>query len=51
MVKIQQISKNITPFAGVFFANDEFNNSGLSKLIDNQLGIRNSTKDYSYIFD
>ena len=48
MTKIQKISKNITPFAGVFFANDEFNRSGLRQLIDNQLGIRVSTKDYSY---
>jgi len=48
MTKVQKISKNITPFAGVFFANDEFNRSGLRKLIDNQLGIRISTKGYSY---
>ena len=48
MTKIQQISKNISPFAGVFYVNDEFNKSGLGKLIDNQLGIRNSTKGYSY---
>ncbi|MDR2835188.1 MAG: hypothetical protein LBV69_03165 [Bacteroidales bacterium] len=47
-MKVQQISKTITPFAGVFFANDEFNKSGLGKLIDNQLGNRNSTKGYSY---
>lgn len=33
MTKIQQISKNITPFAGVFYANDEFNNFGVSKFI------------------
>jgi len=48
MTKVQKISKNITPFAGVFFANEEFNNSGLRKLIDNQLGSRSSTKGYSY---
>ena len=46
--KVQTISKNITPFAGIFFANDEFRRSGLRKLIDRQLGIRNSTKGYSY---
>ena len=39
MTKVQKISKNITPFAGVFFAHDECKRSGLSKLIDNQLGI------------
>jgi hypothetical protein len=48
MTKIQKISKNITPFGGVFFVNDEFKNSGLRKLIDIQLGIRTSTKGYTY---
>ena len=48
MTKVQKISKNITPFAGIYFVNDEFNQSGLSKLIDNQLGIRASTKGYTY---
>ena len=48
MTKIQKISKNITPFAGAFFVNEEFNNSGLRKLIDNQLGSRAPTKGYSY---
>jgi len=48
MTKVQKISKNITPFAGVFFAHEEFNRSGLRELIDNQLGIRSSTKTYSY---
>jgi hypothetical protein len=48
MTKVQKISKDITPFAGVFYANDEFKHSGLHKLIDNELGKRASTKDYSY---
>ena len=48
MTKIQKISKNITPFGGIFFVNEEFNRSGLRHLIDNQLGIRVSTKGYSY---
>jgi hypothetical protein len=48
MTKVQTISKKITPFAGVFFANAEFSRLGLRKLIDNHLGIRNSTKGYSY---
>jgi hypothetical protein len=48
MTKVQTISKNFTPFAGVFYAHEEFNRSGLRKLIDNQLGIRISTKGYSY---
>ena len=49
MTKIQKISKNITPFAGVFFVHEEFKRSGMSKLIDNELGVRNSTKGYSYL--
>ena len=48
MTKVQKISKNITPFTGVFYANDEFKRCGLHKLVDNQLGIRISTKGYSY---
>ena len=48
MAKIQKISKSITPFAGVFFVNDEFSRSGLEKLIDKQLGVRSSTCGYSY---
>ena len=48
MAKVQKVSKNITPFAGVFYVNDEFHRSGLCQLIDNQLGYRKSTKDYSY---
>jgi Transposase DDE domain. len=48
MTKVVKTSKTITPFAGVFFAHEEFNRSGICKLIDNQLGVRNSTKDYTY---
>jgi hypothetical protein len=48
MTKVQKISKNITPFAGVFYANDEFKRSGLGTLINSQLGPRISTKGYSY---
>jgi len=48
MAKIEKISKNITPFAGIFLVDEEFNRSGLRKLIDNQLGHRVSTKDYTY---
>jgi hypothetical protein len=48
MTKVQKFSKNIIPFAGVFFIHDEFKRSGLRNLIDNQLGIRSSSKGYSY---
>jgi hypothetical protein len=48
MAKIEKISKNITSFAGIFLANDEFMRSGLGKLIENQLGIRSSSCGYTY---
>jgi len=48
MTKVQKISKNITPFAGVFCANNEFKSSRLRQLIDNHLGYRLSTKGYSF---
>ena len=43
MAKIQRITKEITPFAGIFLVNNEFSRSKLEKLIDNQLGTRSST--------
>ena len=48
MAKIQKKSKNITPFAGVFFVHDEFRRCGLRNLIDSQLSNRSSAKSYSY---
>jgi len=48
VTKIQKISRNITPFAGVFYVNDKYNRCELCKLIDSQLGTRASTKGYSY---
>ena len=48
MAKVQKISKNITSFSGIYFVNDEFSCSLLRRLIDNQLGMRVSTKGYSY---
>ena len=48
MTKVQKKSKVITPFAGVFFINEEFNRIGLSKLIDTQLGIRAKGFGYKY---
>ena len=48
MAKVQKISKNITPAAGVFFAHEELKRSGHRKLIDNHIGIRSSTRGYSY---
>jgi hypothetical protein len=40
-MKVQKQLQTITPFAGISFVIEEFNNCGLSKLIDNTLGIRN----------
>jgi len=34
MAKVQIISKNTTPFAGVFYVHDEFKHSGLRQLIE-----------------
>ena len=48
MTKVEKVSKNITPFAGVFFVNSEINRTGLSKLIDSHLGRRASIKGYTY---
>lgn len=46
-MKLQKVSQTITPFAGISFLHEEFNKSGLSKLIDNYLGVRNIT-GYQY---
>ena len=40
-MKLQKVSRTITPFAGISFIHEEFNKSGLSNLIDNHLGTRN----------
>jgi hypothetical protein len=46
--KIQKLSQNITPFAGVSYINSEFDRCGLSELIDNELGRRWFNAKYSY---
>ena len=38
----------MTPFAGIFFVEEEFNRVGLGKFIDNQLCMRVSSFGYSY---
>jgi hypothetical protein len=47
-MKIQKISTHVSPFAGISFVNNEFNTSGLSQLIDNELGARVMTVGFSY---
>jgi hypothetical protein len=48
IIKLSKINKNITPFAGISFVNSEFNNCGMSELIDNELGTRAVNAGYSY---
>jgi hypothetical protein len=45
--KVQQKRQRVTPFGGIFFVNDEFTRSGLSGLIDKELG-RRSVSGYQY---
>ena len=47
-MKVQKISKSISPFAGVSLVNNEFEKSGMSQLIDNELGKRVKTVGYLY---
>jgi len=47
-IKIQKLSGLASPFAGISFVNELFNCSGLSKLIDKELGLRVKGKGYQY---
>jgi len=47
-IKVQQKSQSLTPFAGISFITDEFSRSGLSGLIDKELGIRSKYAGYQY---
>ena len=47
-VKVQKLQGTVSPFAGISFVNDMFNNSGMSELIDNELGMRGGLTGYSY---
>jgi hypothetical protein len=47
-IKVQKLSSPVSPFAGISFVNELFNQSGLSKLIDNELGMRVQTVGYQY---
>jgi len=48
MTKIQKSFQTVTAFGGINFINDEFSRCGLSQLIDNELGYRQSTRNYKY---
>lgn len=47
-MKIQKSKYTLSPFAGISLVNDYFNKSGMSQLIDNELGSRVKTVGYSY---
>lgn len=47
-MKVQKISSNVSPFAGISFVNNSFNETGISQLIDNELGTRIKTIGFSY---
>jgi hypothetical protein len=40
IVKVQKISSDASPFSGISFVNNEFNNVGMSQLIDKEPGAR-----------
>jgi len=47
-MKVQKLSSNVSPFAGISFINNSFNEKGISQLIDNELGARVKTVGFSY---
>src|SRR5450759_3420471 len=47
-MKVQKISSNVSPFAGISFVNNSLNATGISQLIDNELGERVKTVGFSY---
>ena len=47
-MKLQKRSTTVSPFAGISFVNKEFENVGMSQLIDNELGKRVKTVGFNY---
>lgn len=47
-MKVQKYSNTVSPFAGISFVNHSFDKSGLTQLIDEELGTRVKTVGYSY---
>ncbi|MCD6347065.1 MAG: IS1380 family transposase [Bacteroidales bacterium] len=47
-MNIHKLSSSVSPFAGISFANSSFNKSGISQLIDNELGRRVKTVGFDY---
>jgi hypothetical protein len=46
-IKVEKKSQSITPFAGISFVNEAFNQCGLGHLIDSELGVR-TLSGYQY---
>ena len=46
-MKVQKISSNVSPFAGISFVNQSLFETGISQLIDNELGARVKTVGFS----
>ena len=46
--KVEKISQTITPFGGINFINEAFFRCGLAKMIDSELGYRQSTKGFKH---
>ena len=46
-MKIQIISTNVSPFAGISFVNNEFDKVGMCQLIDSELGAKVNTVVFS----
>ena len=47
-MKVQKRSTNVIPFAGISFVNNSLNETGISQLIDDELGARVKTVGFSY---
>jgi hypothetical protein len=47
-MKVQKLSSNVSSFAGISFVNNSFNETGISQLIDKELGSRVKTVGFSY---
>lgn len=47
-MKVQKIVSDVSPFSGISFVNNEFNNVGMTQLIDKELGARVKLVGFSY---
>jgi hypothetical protein len=47
-MNLRKILFNVSPFAGISFVNNSFNETGMTQLIDNELATRVKTVGFSY---